>query len=443
MKSVRRTIYQKRYYLFTLLVVFALMQIMTSFSFPDLFSMNYISYWVSEGHSNIYSLSFKLKEECQWVSTLYYPPLYYLSNSTYLTIINKLGFLNDNLFTVNPCPVWSLLLNRSFLFWIKLPYLVIHVASAIIFSTFFTSRKRLWFLFWLTNPVAVFVTFIQGQYDILPAFFVLLAVFSMKKDNLYATALFLGVGAAFKHYPFLLIIPLTILAGNKWTQKAKFLLLFLIPYAITIFPFIESPALLNLQFSENTAMLSQGLSFGNHTVSFYILSYVLLSLKLIFENNNKNWIFIVKTMLTFSLLYFLFTFWFVQRLVFLLPLLLLLSAKSNKVLKSVHLLNLSYFAYVLFLFPGLFDQALLRPLISHVNAEITPLLKLSLLLAVDSNTVQNIVHSTVTALLLWIGYLSLTERFQRSIRIKFRHILINILSIGLYIFIVFYFAVFT
>lgn len=431
-----------RLILYTLVALF-LFFLMISFSFPDLFSMHYLSYWVSKGNVDIYDLAKTLQTSCPWISSVYYPPLYYLSYGFYLKLIMSLGILSDKLFTLNNCPVWSLILNKSFLFWIKLPYLLIHLASGIIFSKFFNKKSGVWLLLWLTNPISLFVTFIQGQYEIIPVFFLLLSLYFAKTKKPFASTFVLGIGAAYKHYPFLVLIPFVILLGKNWRSRISLLITALVPYIIFILPYINSHSLASLQFSDNFKMFSVGIALGNGSkISFYIVTYVLLTLKLLFDKK-RDWIQLTRYVFLFSLIYFIYSFWYVQRLLFLLPSLLLIASKYKKVFISLPFLYLSYFAYILFLYPGLFDQGLLRPIITNINTAVTPFTFVTQLNLLSGELLQTITFSTITAFFIWFGLLVLRQSPGQEVKINPKDVFLNSASLLFYIAIIFSFALFT
>ena len=97
--------------------------LMISFSFPDLFAMLYVPSLISKG--NIYTIVKNNKQICLWLDATW-PPLYYLTMGVYINLVKSLGLIRHQLFEINPCPVWDIILNKSVLFWGKLPFLFLH-----------------------------------------------------------------------------------------------------------------------------------------------------------------------------------------------------------------------------------------------------------------------------------------------------------------------------
>lgn len=338
--------------------------LMISFSFPDLFAMFYVPNMIGKG--NIYSLVRLNKNICPWLDATW-PPLYYLTIGSYLNFLKFFKIIPSSIFSVNQCPIWELILNKNFLFWAKLPFLILHFLSAIFFSKFFNKNRFLWFLLWLLNPIVIFITFIQGQFDIIPTFFFILALYFTYTKKPYLVFLALGIGAAYKFYPFLLVPVFILYFSRDIKKQAIYILLSIAPYLLTALPFFNKDYLSFLAFSENYKMLQQGLQVGPIKLSYYLITYIVLLL-IVFINKKISFSKLIQYCFLFLSIYYVFTpNWFVQRALFITPILLLLSAFNKNIAKSLPFLYLAFFGYVLIFFPGLFDQNLLRPILSIKN----------------------------------------------------------------------------
>lgn len=376
--------------------------LMISFSFPDLFAMFYVPHMLQEG--NIYSLVALKKGVCPWLSATW-PPLYYLTIGTYLYILELLQLLDKSLFTTNACPVFELILNKSFLFLAKLPFLLLHFASAWVFSLFFGTKRLQWFLLWLLNPVSVFVNFIQGQFEIMATFPLLAAFYFAKKDKFFLCALLLGIGGAYKHFPFLLSPLFAITVTHSLSKRVLFLIITAIPYLLSLIPVFNQDFLQSLQFSENYKMLDVGFSFGGFKVSVYILLYLLL-IFMFLKETQKTFTTLTKYSFLLSAIYFLVTpLWFLQRLLFLMPSLLLLSSRRKYMFRSLPLLYGAYFLYTLLAFPGLFDHTLLRPLIPSVIP-----LSMHSLTTISEDFLKMFAQLFMVLFFSWLSYLAVRRR---------------------------------
>jgi len=415
---------------------------MVSFSFPDLFAMYYVPNWVSQGKINVYKLVEIKKDVCPWLSATW-PPLYYYTIGAYLWLIKSLGLLENTLFTSSVCPVWSLILNHKFLFWAKFHFLILHFASAWVFSLLFKKRRDLWFVVWYANPVSIFVSFIEGQFEIIPTFFLLLFLYFVRTKRELLAFLALGLGGAYKHFPFLLAIPAIIILAKSLSQIFAFTAVMIVPYILTVLPVFSPEWFHSLFFSENFKMLTAGITVGGrYKISFYLLVYIFLVFKLFFEKKKERFGLLIKYMFLFSLIYFLFAFWSPQRLLFLLPSLLLVASRSKRIFRRLPLLYFFYFAYILFLYPGLFDQTLLRPLFSHIDTSITPFLYLVSFNILSSQFIQQATRIGITMVLAWFGFLTLKGSLNDKIWIDKKMILLSDVSLVVYLVLVFSFTVF-
>jgi hypothetical protein len=130
----------------------------------------------------------------------------------------------------NLLPVFALLEPgiNSVLLIAKLPFLLLDVAASFVMLNLFEDGNKAFsaFKLWLLCPVSIFVSYVFGQYDIFPVFFILLALFFLKKNKFSWSLLFLGLGSVFKVIGAALI-PLVIvyfIKVNKIkTLKAKVL----------------------------------------------------------------------------------------------------------------------------------------------------------------------------------------------------------------------------
>lgn len=93
-------------------------------------------------------------------------------------IIEQLHLLN----ITNWDSAWSISnLNRS-IFLFKMPYLVLDLLSGYIITKLVDNHhKEFAFALWILNPVVIYISYIFGQIDIIPTFFVILALYYARK----------------------------------------------------------------------------------------------------------------------------------------------------------------------------------------------------------------------------------------------------------------------
>lgn len=136
--------------------------------------------------------------------------------------------------------------NRPFepvLIIYKLPFIFFDILAAIFITKLVKdeSKKKLLQLLWLLNPVAIFVSSVMGQSDIMVVFFLLLALIALKEEKLYRAVIFTALSSLFKPAG-LLLIPLIAISAIpiSFSKSVKTLLLGLAVYLVGILPFLSS-----------------------------------------------------------------------------------------------------------------------------------------------------------------------------------------------------------
>jgi hypothetical protein len=172
-----------------------------------------------------------------------YPPLVYF----FLGPINYLlalpfggGLLHKFIFDL-PGLLGNIQLN-ILLLTLKLPYFAFDLGVALLLYKLFDKprNKFLALTLWIFNPINLYATYMMGQFDIIPTFLSVLALYiAIKKNSFFYAAFFLGLGTAFKIFPFLFLIPLALMK-DKWFDRFKIVALGVLTYVLTILPFLAS-----------------------------------------------------------------------------------------------------------------------------------------------------------------------------------------------------------
>jgi hypothetical protein len=172
-----------------------------------------------------------------------YPPLVYffLGPLSYLISLPfSRSLLHGFIFNL-PGLLGNLQLN-FLLLTLKLPYFVFDIGVAVFLYKLFKDPKNkfLAFTFWIFNPVNLYATYMMGQFDVIPTFFTILALYlAVKREKFFLASLFLGIGACFKIYPILFLIPLALLK-DKWLDRIKIIGIGVAAYVVSILPFLGS-----------------------------------------------------------------------------------------------------------------------------------------------------------------------------------------------------------
>lgn len=207
---------------------------------------------------------------------------------------------------------------------LKLSYLFFDIVLGFLLMKLVDPKKAiLAFSLWMFNPINLYSSYMMGQFDIIPTFFTFLSFYFIVKKKLDWAALALGGGIAFKIYPIFLIIPLIIL-GKSFGTKAKLVILAFLPYFISILPYFSSSS-----FRSNALFASQSSKSLYATLpvsggeSILLFPASLLLFYLLIWNRKINELSYWKVYLIPLLLFFIFTHFHPQWLIWMTPFLIL------------------------------------------------------------------------------------------------------------------------
>lgn len=228
---------------------------------PDLWAVSFAEYLFSfKGVFNIYNYLASLPatsaiNQNYGTNFFTYPPLAYYTFGVFGLILKP--FFDHNFFNGLAQNLPNIL-SDSRLYWhlflTKLPYLFFDFGVFwMLMRLFVEERKKvLVAILWLFNPLALYTSYMIGQFDIIPVFFTILSLYLVKKNRLYWAAFSLGIGGAYKMFPLLFVPFLAIFSGKEIKEKVKLLFLGLLPYIFSILPFINS-----VSFRQNVLFSNQ------------------------------------------------------------------------------------------------------------------------------------------------------------------------------------------
>ncbi len=223
----------------------------------------------------------------------FYPPLTYYSfaffefvihffSDTFLAWMNGLriadlnGLKGQAVDYIRAVPNPNMLKD---LFLAKTPFLLFDIASIIVLLKFAKAKmiKSKSIILWVVNPVIIYTTYLFGQFDIIVLFFILLGFFLIRR-NTKLGMLSLGIAAAFKSYPFIIVLPTAIIFGANFKQRLKLIAVAALPFIISILPvLINNPQLLIFTFFPKNLFHYKGALEGWQKYS-QLVKYGLLSL---------------------------------------------------------------------------------------------------------------------------------------------------------------------
>ncbi|MCL4418085.1 MAG: hypothetical protein M1365_15605 [Actinobacteria bacterium] len=330
-------------------------------------------------------------------AVLNYPPASYLFHGIFSFLFNIFGLSS---------------INQLHLLLLKLPYLIFDLLTGLILLKLvgFTKKGVLAFSLWIFNPVNLYATYMMGQFDIIVTFFIALSVYLVVKNKLTEAALILGFGIAFKLSPIFLVIPLLVLGKTYW-EKIKLSIFCFIPYLVSITPYIFSKSFRATALFANQSSKSL---YANVSVSggeAILLFPLFLIFFYLFIWANKIKAEIWKLYLVPLLLFFIFTHFHPQWLIWVTPLLILGLVKNEfKTLLPNLLIILTWLISLFF-----FDPSLTIGIFAPIDPKLSSLPSLWELLHInlDYNLCRSLIQTVFAAAALYLIYQHLVVERNR------------------------------
>lgn len=341
-----------------------------------------------------------------------YPPLAYLFLGLWQKIISvflagdfaaflnqptMLAFSGDHVF--------------RYFFLLKFLYLPFDFGISVLIYRMFQDKKQAIraLSLWVFNPIIIYATYMWGTLDIIPTFFLVLALFLGNAKKHFLGALALGIGASFKAFPLILLFPYALFFFEfSIRRKIGMLILGLTPFFFFLFPFLTDKNFILHFFSSDQMQVIQHAGFyigRNENISLFYIFYAFLLLFLSFRR------FPVKEIykLFFLILFVFYGFcaftpqWFVWGL----PVLIIVLVGLNLSSFIYYLIFLLYFSLVL-LFEITLNIGLFAPL--ELVFLDYPSLGEKMNTLIGLTRINGIIRSVLSAVFLWLIYEVLTKK---------------------------------
>ncbi|MBW5392068.1 DUF2029 domain-containing protein, partial [Brachyspira pilosicoli] len=215
--------------------------------------------------------------------------------------------------------------NQYIMFYNKLLIALFYVASMFIVYkilkqlSFNEKKSKITTYIWATSPLAIFSSFIFGQYDIFTFFFTLLGIlFYFKKDD-NKFILFFAIAITFKYFPLFVFIILLIAREKSILKIIKYSIYVFIPFIIETFIYIYDPAFRTGVWGFGAISYVLRSSISGLDIKLFPLFWIILCGYVLFTDirNNKDfnkYIFFYLSILSFLL--FGLSFWHPMWLIF-------------------------------------------------------------------------------------------------------------------------------
>lgn len=213
--------------------------IMPFFFHPDIKTYHYQASFLKKGVFNIYVFLINNRSELPLKEEFVYSPLAYFFLGFYQMIVSPLLGPNFNNW-LSDASVQSIESVGTFryLFILKLPYLFCDLIIAFLLTYFFKDlkQKKKIFILWLFNPFSIILIYFFSNIDIVPVTLSLISLLLFKNRKIFFSALFLGLAAGFKTYPFL-FLPFFLLYTYKLRNLLKMVVVSLGVFILIALPF--------------------------------------------------------------------------------------------------------------------------------------------------------------------------------------------------------------
>lgn len=263
-----------------LLALFVYLALLPWFFHPDLKVIFSLASKLSTGVVDIYGYVAANPTQSTTGPFVYPPLAYFILGTLYLPLRLVAGSdFMPWLFSGNT----NVVIPNIFLFitLLKLPFLCLHLVIAKMLYDYSHNTKAV--IFWLFNPLSLYVVAIVGQIDLLA---ILATVVSLKtyKFKPITSVIALGLGAAIKSFPLLLLPFLILYLSHSWPRRVGYLMLGLATYLLFIVPFLRQPAFFDHTFTSGLTQRLFSLHLPGLALPAVPMALLVVWLSLAFSN---------------------------------------------------------------------------------------------------------------------------------------------------------------
>ena len=286
------------YLAFGLLIRLLVMPFTFHWDLKDIAFGSHLPYWGygTQVYDFLSSLSpFHPFAETYGRGVLTYPPLLLFSFGLILFLLSPLlgASFSSWLFTGHEATLVTPYIFR-YLFLMKLPFLFFDLMLGLLLISLFTQQRerlRAWKL-WMLNPVSLYVTFMIGQFDVVPTFFLLSSIFFVLKRKSGLAGLFLGIGGALKLFPFF-FLPFFLFSFSSWRERLRFLIGSLGLPILLFLPFLSSPYFRTfvLTSTQSQRMFEASIPlYGQETLLVFVVIYTFILIRFFEERKRAEFL---------------------------------------------------------------------------------------------------------------------------------------------------------
>ena len=220
-----------------------------------------------------------------------YPPFTYWLLGLWQIIIKP--FVEQDFYTWLEQPTLYSFYNPHvfrYFFLLKIPHLVFDVGILILLLRFFTkeAEKKVAAVFWALNPVVLYATFAWGAVDVIPTFFLLLAVYLIKKNKAWVALAMLGIGGGFKLFPLMFIVPAAVISFKSWNRRILGTTVGLLPFIMGIAYYLDHQGFITYVLGSDRSNMIYHMSFYIGFQEYMYLFFVFYTILLFWIKDKDN-----------------------------------------------------------------------------------------------------------------------------------------------------------
>lgn len=214
---------------------------MPFFYHPDLKSQLFHTQYLSRGVFDIYAYVDKNKATLSYPNIFVYLPLTYFFFGTINIILSPFypislySWLND----------WGFYQNNyadffQFMLILKIPYLIFDLLIALLLKKLCPNTKT--YLYWLFNPLVIYLVYIMGNFDVIPTALTLICLYYLSKNKPLLGYGSLGLAIALKAYPVMFLPVFLIKFSKNINQVITGSIVSITPIFLSVLPYWFYPA---------------------------------------------------------------------------------------------------------------------------------------------------------------------------------------------------------
>ncbi|HWQ20324.1 MAG TPA: hypothetical protein VN455_11145 [Methanotrichaceae archaeon] len=349
----------------------------------DLLLITWESHYIPLGHLNIYQFFYDNYPKINYNGDVaYLPPIYFIMG-IWESILALFGLLDIQ----NWHNLRDLYNTPSALFLLKMVYLPFDLLAGYFILKLVDEKDRwLAFALWMLNPVVIYVTYVWGQIDVIPAFFMILALYYAKNSAVFKgdssidkyaalSVLALGVSACFKNFQlFLIPVFVIVLSGKDIVRFIKLGAIGIVPYALCSLPFLGTPAFVQgvLMAPQDQRLFEMFFDAGGaHRLYVFFILLTLALFYLLHVETRMSFDAIWQYSFVVLSIFYMTTFWHPQWYVWMVPFIILVALRRGW-LMNFYLFSMAFFLLYILTWGNINGTGMFHPLAPVVADLIGP-----------------------------------------------------------------------